>query len=246
MTGGQTASRLVCSVHSVVDVNDLSVPSRAGRPSVKYHDRMDSSATAEAPAATELRDRQDIPDRFKWDLTHIFADWTAWQAAYDELEAKIGQFAALAGHARRRCRSAARRASAARRYRSARVQGLVFRVALVRPGSARQPDQREAPAGADSVRQGRAGRRLVRPGAADDPARRRSRAWIAQRRRTWRSTASRSKTSTVSRSTCSTTRASVCSRSRAASSRRRTTPTRRCPPPTPGFPRSCRTARRSR
>jgi oligoendopeptidase F len=55
------------------------------------------SATAQDPTATELRDRQRIPDRFKWDLTHIFPDWTAWQIAYDELESKIAQFAALQG-----------------------------------------------------------------------------------------------------------------------------------------------------
>src|SRR6185295_15364751 len=65
--------------------------------SVKYHERMDQSATAEALTATDLRDRLHIPDRFKWDLTHIFSDWTVWQAAYDELESKIGQFAALQG-----------------------------------------------------------------------------------------------------------------------------------------------------
>jgi len=58
---------------------------------------MDLSATAEDPTATELRERQRIPDRFKWDLTHIFPDWTAWQIAYDELESKIAQFAALQG-----------------------------------------------------------------------------------------------------------------------------------------------------
>ncbi|MEP7306090.1 MAG: oligoendopeptidase F [Acidobacteriota bacterium] len=63
----------------------------------KYHERMDLLATVEAPAATELRDRQNIPDRFKWDLTHIFSDWTAWQVAYEELDAKIGQFASLQG-----------------------------------------------------------------------------------------------------------------------------------------------------
>jgi oligoendopeptidase F len=58
---------------------------------------MDSSAAVEAPTANELRNRQQIPDRFKWDLTHIFSDWTSWQAAYDELDAKIGQFARLQG-----------------------------------------------------------------------------------------------------------------------------------------------------
>jgi oligoendopeptidase F len=52
---------------------------------------------AEAPAATSLRDRDQIPDRFKWKLTNIFADWTAWHAAYQELDRKIGEFALLQG-----------------------------------------------------------------------------------------------------------------------------------------------------
>src|SRR5579862_437885 len=65
--------------------------------SLRYDEKMDWSATAEAPAATELRNREDIPARFKWNLSHIFADWTAWQDAYDELEGKIEQFAALQG-----------------------------------------------------------------------------------------------------------------------------------------------------
>jgi oligoendopeptidase F len=60
-------------------------------------DRMQPFATTEAPAAPALRDRADIPDRFKWNLTHIFPDWGAWQAAYDELDGKIGAFAALQG-----------------------------------------------------------------------------------------------------------------------------------------------------
>jgi oligoendopeptidase F len=58
---------------------------------------MDLLASVDAPAATELRDRQNIPDRFKWDLAHIFSDWTAWQVAYDQLESNIAEFAALQG-----------------------------------------------------------------------------------------------------------------------------------------------------
>jgi oligoendopeptidase F len=54
-------------------------------------------AGAEAPAAPALRERADIPGRFKWNLTHIFTDWAAWQTAYDELDLKIGAFAALQG-----------------------------------------------------------------------------------------------------------------------------------------------------
>jgi oligoendopeptidase F len=47
-----------------------------------------------APALTE-RDR--IASRFKWDLTRIFPDWEAWQAAYTDLEQKIEAFKALQG-----------------------------------------------------------------------------------------------------------------------------------------------------
>lgn len=58
---------------------------------------MDSFAPAEATAAPQLRDRESIPDRFKWNLTHIFRDWSEWGRAYGELEAKIAGFAALQG-----------------------------------------------------------------------------------------------------------------------------------------------------
>jgi len=58
---------------------------------------MDAHRPAEAPAAPQLRDRTDIDDRFKWNLTHIFPDWSAWQGAYDELETQIGAYAALQG-----------------------------------------------------------------------------------------------------------------------------------------------------
>jgi len=58
---------------------------------------MDLFAPAEATAGLQLRERQDIPDRFKWNLSHIFPAWSEWQAAYEELERKIGAYAALQG-----------------------------------------------------------------------------------------------------------------------------------------------------
>jgi oligoendopeptidase F len=64
---------------------------------VRYYLRMRLFATAEAAPAPQLRDRKDIPDRFKWNLTHIFPDWAAWQAAYDGLEKNIAAYAALHG-----------------------------------------------------------------------------------------------------------------------------------------------------
>ena len=58
---------------------------------------MQTSSPAAAPAAPPLRLRKEIPDRFKWNLNHIFSDWDAWKAAYDELELKIGAYASLQG-----------------------------------------------------------------------------------------------------------------------------------------------------
>jgi oligoendopeptidase F len=58
---------------------------------------MDVHAPAEAMTAPRLRDRSEIADRFKWNLTHIFPDWNAWQAAYHRLEQQIEEYAALQG-----------------------------------------------------------------------------------------------------------------------------------------------------
>lgn len=53
-------------------------------------------ATSEPPQ-TRARRRQDVPDRFKWNLADIFPSWEAWEAGYKELEAGIGKYAALKG-----------------------------------------------------------------------------------------------------------------------------------------------------
>jgi oligoendopeptidase F len=58
---------------------------------------MDTFSPAEAPAAPSQRTREQIDDRFKWNLAHIFPDWDAWQRGYDELEQKIAQYASLQG-----------------------------------------------------------------------------------------------------------------------------------------------------
>src|SRR5579884_317477 len=58
---------------------------------------MDLRAPADTAAAPPLRDRSEIDDRFKWNLTHIYPDWATWQTAYNELDGKIASFAALQG-----------------------------------------------------------------------------------------------------------------------------------------------------
>ena len=60
-------------------------------------DTLDTFSPVEAPAAPPFRERADVPDQFKWDLTDIFPDWNAWQRAYDELDRKIGECAAFQG-----------------------------------------------------------------------------------------------------------------------------------------------------
>ncbi len=54
-------------------------------------------APAEATAAPPLRDRDQIPDRFKWNLSSIFPTWDGWTEGYQALDAKISAFAALQG-----------------------------------------------------------------------------------------------------------------------------------------------------
>src|SRR6202166_2193410 len=58
---------------------------------------MDPHAPAEAPAAPLLRERDQIPDRFKWKLKNIFSGWDDWQTAFDELDRSISAFQRLQG-----------------------------------------------------------------------------------------------------------------------------------------------------
>jgi oligoendopeptidase F len=53
--------------------------------------------STEAPAAPPLRDRDSIPERFKWNLRNIFATWEKWESAYAELDRRIDAFATLQG-----------------------------------------------------------------------------------------------------------------------------------------------------
>ena len=53
-------------------------------------------ATPEPPQI-RCRRREDVPDRYKWNLTDIFPDWNAWEAGYKQLEAGITRYAALKG-----------------------------------------------------------------------------------------------------------------------------------------------------
>jgi oligoendopeptidase F len=56
-----------------------------------------SDVAAAEPPATRRRRRDEIPDRYKWNLTDIFTDWESWEAAYRQFEAGIAKFAALKG-----------------------------------------------------------------------------------------------------------------------------------------------------
>jgi oligoendopeptidase F len=53
-------------------------------------------ATPEPPQLGNRR-RDEIPDRFKWNLSDIFPDWQAWESGYKELEGGIARYAALKG-----------------------------------------------------------------------------------------------------------------------------------------------------
>src|SRR5262245_42191812 len=57
---------------------------------------MPSDVVPGSPRARSRR-REEIPDRFKWNLDDIFHTWDEWQAAYTRLEAGIDRYAALKG-----------------------------------------------------------------------------------------------------------------------------------------------------
>ncbi len=53
--------------------------------------------TRAAGPPSGVRQRAEIPARFQWNLSDIFPDWSAWQAAFAALDARIGEFAGLKG-----------------------------------------------------------------------------------------------------------------------------------------------------
>src|SRR3989304_9569437 len=58
----------------------------------------DPSDTATAqPSQARSRRREEILDRFKWNLSDIFRNWEDWEAAYKKIEAGIERYAVLKG-----------------------------------------------------------------------------------------------------------------------------------------------------
>ena len=49
------------------------------------------------PTQPRPRNRADIDDAHKWDLTEIFPDWETWEQARAELDRRIDDYAALKG-----------------------------------------------------------------------------------------------------------------------------------------------------
>ena len=56
-----------------------------------------SDVATPEPPTTRSRRREEIADRFKWNLNDIFPHWEEWEAAYKRLEAGIERYAALKG-----------------------------------------------------------------------------------------------------------------------------------------------------
>jgi oligoendopeptidase F len=54
-------------------------------------------ATASTLPPARSRNRAEIADRFKWQVSDIFQSWEEWDAAYKQLEAGVEQYAALKG-----------------------------------------------------------------------------------------------------------------------------------------------------
>jgi oligoendopeptidase F len=60
-------------------------------------DCFDAPDTTLPEPTARSRNRLDIPDRFKWNLSDIFPGWTEWEGSYKQLEAGIDEYAALKG-----------------------------------------------------------------------------------------------------------------------------------------------------
>ena len=56
-----------------------------------------SDVATPEPSQVRTRRREDVPERFKWNLSDIFPDWSAWEDGYKQLEAGIARYAALKG-----------------------------------------------------------------------------------------------------------------------------------------------------
>ena len=56
-----------------------------------------SDVATPEPSQARTPRRDDVPERFKWNLTDIFPDWTAWESGYKQLEGGIDRYASLKG-----------------------------------------------------------------------------------------------------------------------------------------------------
>ncbi len=133
-----------------------------------------------APSAALVPARETIDPKHTWDLSAIFESWEAWEAGYQALDQGIETFKQFEGtlaQGGERLLAALRRAG---RARSAGVPRLVFRLALLRPGSARQRRERPPPARAAAARALESGDVVVQSRAAADSARPPIRQWMDQ------------------------------------------------------------------
>jgi oligoendopeptidase F len=58
---------------------------------------MSAETLTHEPPQARSRRRDDIPDRFKWNLSDIFESWEAWEGAYKQLDEGIERLAAFRG-----------------------------------------------------------------------------------------------------------------------------------------------------
>src|SRR4051812_29040659 len=56
-----------------------------------------SDVATPEPSQVRTRRREEVPEQFKWNLSDIFPDWSAWEDGYKQLESGIARYAALKG-----------------------------------------------------------------------------------------------------------------------------------------------------
>ncbi len=110
-------------------------------------------STAAVAAKPATRNRAEIPAEFRWDFSAIYPGWAAWAEDMKAMDARMDEFAALQGHARRRAAGVAEGLPRLRRHRQAPVPALPLPAAAARRRHARSGGRRPLPARARRVRE---------------------------------------------------------------------------------------------
>jgi oligoendopeptidase F len=56
-----------------------------------------AASVGQAAAKPDTRNREEIPDKYKWDLSHIYGSWEAWEADLAKLQDLMDKYQEFRG-----------------------------------------------------------------------------------------------------------------------------------------------------